>query len=37
MAPLTSYLQTMNMLGYNPLTAIERALKGEAVYRFRDM
>ena len=28
---VTSHLQTMNMLGYNPLTAIERVLKGEAV------
>ena len=28
---VTSYLQTMNMLGYNPLTAIELVLKGEAV------
>ncbi len=28
---VTSHLQTMNMLGCNPLTAIELALKGEAV------
>jgi len=28
---VTSYLQTMSLLGYNPLTAIELARKGDAV------
>jgi len=28
---VTSYLQTMNLPGYNPLTAIELVLKGDAV------
>ncbi|MCY4217897.1 MAG: transposase [Gammaproteobacteria bacterium] len=28
---VTSYLQTMNQLGYNPLTAIEWMRKGDAV------